>query len=72
MRRKRSPKLTAPKPPSPIPWWRSSLAQHAAIALLGVVLGLSCPYWPEAVRPICTYAAQVLHTNAIPAGGPHP
>lgn len=43
---------------------RSALAhpwvQHAAIGVLGIALGVSCPYWPIPIRPVCESVSSLL------------
>lgn len=47
--------------------WRRPWVQHAALGLAGVMIGLSCPYWPLPVRPVCSTVAGVLERHVVTA-----
>lgn len=49
-----APLSVAVAPPPGPSWWKKYLP-----AIIGAVLGASCPLWPPSFRPVCTAVAQV-------------
>lgn len=45
---------TPPKPK------RRRLKKAALAALAGLLLGFTCPYWPEKLQPACQLASKII------------
>lgn len=45
---------------TPKPKRRKRVKRAVYAAALGLVLGFSCPYWPESWQPACELAAKLL------------